>query len=367
MSVVTQDASTSFTVKTESEVKTEVKQEHPTPQQVKTESIKVKDELMMAQTEVPKWILEPERPARVGCPRPPTSPVRPQPPSKPQPPSLLSSTMPATQSSPSSESSSLSVRNDLFQNSGQGPSQRVQFQVFRAEVHQQQPNVIEQHQQKQQEQQQQEQQQQEQQQQRQRVKKRSPSESHSPSGMSSVSLVITRPAKKQKRPSSNGDDSENEKSYSSESEETIYSEQGYETVAICSVFEEESEEEEDDIESAYVDNGNHTEYEVDSEADRRADDQLNDGNSSAEDSDVQDVVLAATAAALMEGEIDEGSFFADSESDESDSSAGEPLKYFDPEVGSNENWHCKQCNAPNLPFVGFCNSCWQVKTMRNGS
>jgi len=251
------------------------------------------------------------------------------------------------------------MSNDLFQNSQQGPSQRVQFQGYRDEVQQQQPNVIEQNQQKQL---------QEQQHQRQLVMKRPPSESHSPSSMSSVSLVITRPAKKQRRPSSNGGNSENEKSYSSESEETIYSEQGYETVAICSILEEESEEEEENIESAYLDNSNHTEFEVDSEADRRADNWLNDSNSSSEDSDVQDMVLAATAAALMEGKSDEGSFFADLESDnESNSSAGEPLKYFDPEVASNENWHCKQCNAPNLPFVGFCNSCWQVRTMRNGS
>ena len=78
-----------------------------------------------------------------------------------------------------------------------------------------------------------------------------------------------------------------EAAYSSAGEETIYSEQGYETVAVCSISndfdddDEESSEEEanDDIEVF-------TEYEVDSEADRSMD-KDEEGEDSSEDSDFQ--------------------------------------------------------------------------------
>ncbi len=164
---------------------------------------------------------------------------------------------------------------------------------------------------------------------------RTRSPSPSVAGPSTVTVVLNRPQRSRRR-SSVGSNSPTTKSGDCDSSdaETIYSEQGYETVAICSVVEAEDDDDEDipgldrsgrrdrrassqsDSSSSSSDDDDdddgqgegrvannsgttaaaaaeevYTEYEVDSDADRAAEARREGaeggGNSSAEDSDVQ--------------------------------------------------------------------------------
>jgi hypothetical protein len=67
-------------------------------------------------------------------------------------------------------------------------------------------------------------------------------------------------------------------------EETIYSEQGYETVDICKLDDLEEEDDDDEDDDVVED---YTEYEIDSEADYKPHADGEDSEASFEDSDVQ--------------------------------------------------------------------------------
>ena len=82
------------------------------------------------------------------------------------------------------------------------------------------------------------------------------------------------------------DDDDSFQGYSSAGEETIYSEQGYETVAIDIIAEDDSNEDSDVAERSDDDIG--TEYEVDSDAYREEEAERDgNGDSSSDDSDFQ--------------------------------------------------------------------------------
>eukprot|EP00095_Tigriopus_kingsejongensis_P004280 maker-scaffold555_size137745-snap-gene-0.25 protein:Tk04280 transcript:maker-scaffold555_size137745-snap-gene-0.25-mRNA-1 annotation:"e3 ubiquitin-protein ligase mdm2 isoform x1" len=145
--------------------------------------------------------------------------------------------------------------------------------------------------------------------------------------------------------------------FSSSSEETIYSEQGYETVVLASV-----DESDNTTEVGIEDDDDFTEFEVDTDAERSNPEE--DIVDSAEDSDIEDVVFIASSI-FLEQDTD---FWADSESaieDNDSDSSGVPLWNFDPEMGvkGNDHWKCRNCNEPNTPLMSLCSRCWKA---RNG-
>ncbi|XP_059078983.1 E3 ubiquitin-protein ligase Mdm2-like, partial [Tigriopus californicus] len=149
----------------------------------------------------------------------------------------------------------------------------------------------------------------------------------------------------------------------SSSDETIYSEQGYETVVLCSV--DDSDHSDESNASTEVPDNAHqaeeefTEFEVDTDSDHN--NAENDEVDSAEDSDIEDVVLIASSLLLDQ----DTEFWADSESDTADDSDDVPLSNYDPELGGKgvEVWRCINCNEPNTPHMRLCSRCWKE---RNG-
>eukprot|EP00096_Caligus_rogercresseyi_P009749 TRINITY_DN3361_c0_g1_i3.p1 TRINITY_DN3361_c0_g1~~TRINITY_DN3361_c0_g1_i3.p1 ORF type:complete len:590 (-),score=136.55 TRINITY_DN3361_c0_g1_i3:440-2209(-) len=131
--------------------------------------------------------------------------------------------------------------------------------------------------------------------------------------------------------------------YESTDEETIYSAQGYETVAMTTEEGGEEEGSSSDDEDAMVYSA---EYEIieESESSPRA--------SSDEDSELEDVVLRETVLDLMIQEEDE--LWADSESDEE-----LPEKTYNNE--SSCDLKCCRCGGERKVILLYCEDCWRER------
>eukprot|EP00092_Neocalanus_flemingeri_P026852 GFUD01029108.1.p1 GENE.GFUD01029108.1~~GFUD01029108.1.p1 ORF type:complete len:726 (+),score=117.49 GFUD01029108.1:126-2303(+) len=149
--------------------------------------------------------------------------------------------------------------------------------------------------------------------------------------------------------------------------ETIYSEQGYETIKVADQT-QTSDSEDGDTSRNYHD----VEYDIESgEEEERPPQAMGMGQdfSSADDTDTDvdedmkldervkiDVEAGAIAHML------ESVYWGDSEDDVKMSKSDEKeLDSFDSELDNSDIWKCISCKTPNKPYIRYCAKCWSVR------
>ncbi|XP_040564096.1 E3 ubiquitin-protein ligase Mdm2 isoform X2 [Lepeophtheirus salmonis] len=144
--------------------------------------------------------------------------------------------------------------------------------------------------------------------------------------------------------------------YDSTDEETIYSAQGYETVAMSEGSHHSKSCDNENMHSSGSSNEDEmvysVEYEInddDDEEDNEEDRRRKNNENSDEDSELDDVVLMATVLDLME---EEKEFWADSESDIDDEFEIKDTKSV---------YKCCKCGEQNKVILSYCDSCWQER------
>jgi len=143
--------------------------------------------------------------------------------------------------------------------------------------------------------------------------------------------------------------------------ETIYSEQGYETIKITDQV-QSSDSEEEEPNQNYHD----LEYEVESnEEEERPPQAMGMGQdfSSADDTDTDvDETIVHTSIDKFDNWRGETNYWGDSEEDLKSGKADEKsLDGYDSEPDNTDLWKCISCKTPLKPFIRYCTKCWNIR------
>lgn len=148
--------------------------------------------------------------------------------------------------------------------------------------------------------------------------------------------------------------------------ETIYSEQGYETMKVADQTQTSDSEEEDTTR-----NHHDVEFDIESgEEEERPTQAMGKGDefSSADDTDTdaedtkfdERVKIDVEAGAIAERL--ENVYWGDSENDVKMSKTDDKdLDSFDSELDNTDIWKCISCKTPNKPYIRYCAKCWNIR------
>jgi len=148
--------------------------------------------------------------------------------------------------------------------------------------------------------------------------------------------------------------------------ETIYSEQGYETIKVADQTQTSESEEEEDTSRNYHD----VEYDIESgEEEERPPQAMGKGKefSSAEDTDTDAEDRTVDEPFLETRAIEalkiESVYWGDSEDDDvkTTKTDDKELDSFDSELDNADIWKCISCKTPNKPYIRYCSKCWNIR------